>query len=208
MTLKVPYTVSGTIGDIELRSYPALVLASVSDPGDDSGFMHLFRYITGSNRTKERVPMTAPVITAGQVPATAPVAKGEKIPMTAPVITSGQIRMTGPGATGVKIPMTAPVVSDSGSMSFVMPAGRAEPDLPEPVDSRVRLVTVPAREVAVLRFRGTAGKDAVKDAASRLLAAVAAAGFRTRGEVFLMRYNPPWTPGLLRRNEAAVEIDR
>jgi len=196
MTETAPYTVTGTIGDIELRRYPELILASVGDPGDDSGFEHLFRYITGNNRAKGKVPMTSPVLTQ------------EKIPMTSPVITSEKIAMTAPVITEEKIAMTAPVVSMTGSMSFVMPAGRTESDLPEPLDSRVRLATVPPREVAVLRFRGRAGSHAVKDMASRLLKAVEKAGIRTKGEVFLMRYNPPWTPGFLRRNEVAIEIAR
>jgi hypothetical protein len=184
MTESAPYTVTGTLGKVELRRYPALVLASVEDPGDDSGFQHLFRYITGTNRLKNRIAMTAPVIT------------GERIPMTSPVITTEQI------------PMTSPVLSATGSMSFVMPAGRTEADLPEPSDDRVRLVTIPSREVAVLRFRGRAGRDAVNKAASTLILAVEKAGIGTKGEVFLMRYNPPWTPGFLRRNEVGIEIVR
>lgn len=196
MTESAPYTVTGTRGKVELRRYPALVLASVEDSGDDSGFQHLFRYITGNNRSKNRIPMTAPVIT------------GEKIPMTSPVITSEQIPMTAPVITDGKIQMTAPVLSVTGSMSFVMPAGRTEADLPEPSDDTVRLVTVPAREVAVLRFRGRAGRDAVNNAASLLVQALNEAGIRTRGGIFLMRYNPPWTPGFLQRNEVAIEIVR
>ncbi len=184
MTESAPYTVTGTIGTIELRRYPELVLASVEDSGDDSGFQHLFRYITGNNRARDRIAMTAPVIT------------GEKIPMTAPVITEE------------KIPMTAPVLSVTGSMSFVMPAGRTKADLPEPSDDRVRLVTIPSREVAVLRFPGRAGRNEVGQAVSTLVQAVEKAGMRTTGEVFLMRYNPPWTPGFLRRNEVAIEIVR
>ncbi len=184
MTESAEYSVTGTLGKVELRKYPELVLASVEDPGDDSGFQHLFRYITGNNRARDRIAMTAPVIT------------GEKIPITAPVITAE------------KIPMTAPVLSVTGSMSFVMPAGRTEADLPEPLDNRVTLVTVPPREVAVLRFRGRAGRDEVNQAASALVTAVETAGLRTKGEVFLMRYNPPWTPGFLRRNEVAIEIVR
>ncbi|HTY16027.1 MAG TPA: heme-binding protein [Methanoregulaceae archaeon] len=184
MTESAPYTVTGTLGEIELRRYPELVLASVEDPGDDSGFQHLFRYITGNNRSKNRIAMTAPVIT------------GEKIQMTSPVITTEQI------------PMTSPVFSVSGSMSFVMPEGRTEADLPEPSDDSVRLVTIPSREVAVLRFRGRASRDEVNYAASALVIAVEKAGIRTKGGVFLMRYNPPWTPGFLRRNEVAIEIVR
>jgi len=59
MTASIPYTVTGTLGNIGLRKYPELVLASVDDPGDDRGFLHLFRYITGSNRSKNRIAMTA-----------------------------------------------------------------------------------------------------------------------------------------------------
>lgn len=54
-----------------------------------------------------------------------------KIPMTTPVISSE------------KIPMTSPVVSDAESMSFVMPAGKSREEVPDPLDNRVRITTVP-----------------------------------------------------------------
>lgn len=120
----------------------------------------------------------------------------EKIPMTAPVITSQ------------KIPMTAPVVSDSASMSFVMPAGSKREDIPDPLDSRVRIVALPERDLAVIRFSGYASQEDVDAATSRLLAGLENEGIGTAGQPFLMRYDSPWTPGFLRRNEVAAEIRR
>ena len=93
-------------------------------------------------------------------------------------------------------------------MSFVMPAGKTRDELPEPVDPRVQITTLLSREIAVLRFSGYAKKDDVDDATSRLLKGLKEAGITTRGQVFLMRYNAPWTPGFLRRNEVGVEIIR
>jgi hypothetical protein len=118
----------------------------------------------------------------------------EKIPMTAPVINVQ------------KIPMTAPVVSDMASMSFVMPAGSTRETIPDPVDSRVRIVTLPARDIAILRFSGYAPPEDVDAATSRLLDGLKTMGMVTTGQPFLMRYDPPWIPGFLRRNEVAIEI--
>ena len=120
----------------------------------------------------------------------------EKIPMTAPVITSQ------------KIPMTAPVVSDAASMSFVMPAGTTREETPDPLDSRVRIVTQPERDIAVIRFSGYAAEDDVAAATSRLQDGLKNEGIGTAGQPFLMQYDSPWTPGFLRRNEMATEIRR
>lgn len=120
----------------------------------------------------------------------------KKIPMTAPVISSQ------------KIPMTAPVVSDAASMSFVMPAGSKREDIPDPLDGRVRIVTQPERDIAVIRFSGYAPPEDVDTAASRLQAGLTNEGIVTTGQPFLMRYDSPWTPGFLRRNEAGIEIRR
>lgn len=184
MTETVSYEITGKTGTIEFRRYPDLILASVTDPGDDSGFGLLFQYITGNNRARGKLPMITPVLT------------GEPIPMTSPVITSRQI------------PMTAPVVSDGRSLSFVMPAGKTRDELPEPVDPGVQITTLPSREMAVLRFSGYARKEDVDQATSRLLEGLKETGITTRGRVVVMRYNAPWTPGFLRRNEVGIEIVR
>ena len=184
MTDTIPYEVTGKAGEAEFRLYPPVILATVEDDGEGSGFRRLFAYITGSNRPRNTIPMTAPVITS------------EQIPMTAPVITSPQI------------PMTAPVISGPGTMSFVMPPGRTRDEIPEPTDERVRIEEVRGREVAVIRFSGHAHEDDVEKAAARLFEELGKADVAMRGTPFLMRYNAPYTPGFLRRNEVGVEIER
>ena len=168
----IPYTVTGKSGEIEFRHYPDLVLATVDTVGDDAGFNLLFAYISGSNKPREKIPMTAPVISVQ------------------------------------KIPMTAPVVSDAASMSFVMPAGTTREQTPDPLDSRVRIVTQPERDIAVIRFSGYAPPEDVDAATSRLQAELKNEGIVTAGQPFLMRYDSPWTPGFMRRNEVAIEIRR
>ena len=168
----IPYTVTGKSDGIEYRHYPGLVLATVDSADDNAGFNLLFAYISGSNRPKEKIAMTAPVITSQ------------------------------------KIPMTAPVVSDRGTMSFVLPAGITREESPDPTDSRVRIVAVPERDIAVLRFSGYAPPEDVETETSRLLEGLKNENVVTTGQPFLMRYDSPWTPGFLRRNEVAIEIRR
>jgi hypothetical protein len=168
----IPYAVTGKSGEIEFRHYPELVLATVDSADDNAGFGLLFAYISGSNTPRQKIPMTAPVITSQ------------------------------------KIPMTAPVVSDAASMSFVMPAGSKREEIPDPLDSRVRIVTIPERDIAVIRFSGYAPPEDVDAATGRLQAGLEKEGIVTTGQPFLMRYDSPWTPGFMRRNEVAMEIRR
>jgi hypothetical protein len=170
MTKTAPYEVTGRVGDIELRTYPTLLLATVSGTSDDGMFMHLFRYISGNNRASAAIPMTAPVI------------------------------------TGIKIPMTSPVITGPGTMSFVMPEHFTMATVPEPRDPAVTIREIPSRTVAVLRFSGTAGEQAVRERTAHLLSVLEEEKTNTIGAPFLMRYNSPWTPGFLRRNEIGVHI--
>jgi hypothetical protein len=48
----------------------------------------------------------------------------------------------------------------------------------------------------------------VDAATSRLQDGLKNAGIVTAGQPFLMRYDSPWTPGFLRRNEVGMEIRR
>jgi hypothetical protein len=117
-----------------------------------------------------------------------------EIPMTAPVI------------TGTTLPMTSPVISGSGTMSFVLPQQYTRTTVPEPLDPAVMIREIPSRTIAVLRFSGTAGEQAVRQRTEHLLSVLEKKGIGTTGAPFLMRYNSPWTPGFLRRNEVGVEI--
>jgi len=168
----IPYSIKGTSGEIEFRQYPSLVLATTDNSQNDAGFNLLFAYISGNNKARDKIPMTAPVITSQ------------------------------------KIPMTSPVVSNATSMSFVLPAGKTREETPDPLDSRVQIVTLPEREVAVIRFTGYASSQEVDTVTLRLQDGLKKTRIETVGEPFLMRYDTPWMPGFLRRNEVGVEIRR
>lgn len=66
-TPQQPYTVLKTIGDLEVRHYPAALTASVLRPGttykevSNSGFRSLAGYIFGGNAQEKSIAMTAPV---------------------------------------------------------------------------------------------------------------------------------------------------
>jgi hypothetical protein len=168
----IPYTINGNAGEIEFRHYPALVLATVDSSGNDDGFNLLFAFISGNNKARDTIPMTAPVIISQ------------------------------------KIPMTTPVLSDETSMSFIMPEGKSRDQIPDPLDNRVKIVTLPEREIAVIRFSGDTPEKEVDATTSRLQEGLKNAGISTAGRAFLMRYDSPWTPGFLRRNEVGIEITR
>jgi hypothetical protein len=123
----------------------------------------------------------------------------KEVAMTTPVISTGP--------TYERIAMTTPVISDQRSFSFVMPSEYSISTIPEPLDERVKILEVRSRTLAVLRFSGRTYDDVVKRREGELLATLSANGINARGEPFLMRYNGPFTPGLLRRNEMAVEIE-
>jgi hypothetical protein len=122
---------------------------------------------------------------------------GKRIPMTAPVIST---------RSGTKIEMTAPVISDESTFSFVLPQGFDMETAPRPVDPRIELVHMPSRYVAALRFSGKAYTREVMEMERELLSTLQEHAIGVRGPPFLMRYNSPFTPGFLRRNEVAVEI--
>ncbi len=118
-----------------------------------------------------------------------------------------KVKMTTP-VVEQQIAMTSPVLSEIGSMAFVMPASYTLETTPEPLDSRVKIVEVPARLVAVLRFPGSWSESHFKKETEELLNELSKEGIRTKGRVFTMLYNPPFIPGFLRRNEVAIEVEK
>lgn len=125
-------------------------------------------------------------------------AGAQSIAMTAPVAQqASQIAMTAPVAQ-------APAAGGGYRIRFFLPASLRTP--PAPLDASVEIVTVPGETVAVLRYTGSTGPDAVADARARLLAALPPSRWRAAGEPYSWFYDPPWTLAPLRRNEAVVPV--
>ena len=186
------YTVVVRDGRFELRDYAPHVVAETVVGGDfeqagNRAFSALFRYISGENRSRSRLAMTAPV---SQAPRSdrdgAARAGGEKIAMTAPV---------GQQATG-----------ERWAVSFMMPASYSLQTLPQPADPRVALRQVPARRVAAVRYSGRWSEKSYLSHRTELESWVAQRGLRPAGEAVWARYNPPFAPWFVRRNEILVEV--
>lgn len=169
-------------GAFELRDYAATVVAEVTvtgtqDEASRRGFSLLAGYIYGGNTTRQKIAMTAPVTK---------IAKGQTIPMTAPVTQIG--------------------TAGEWLVRFTMPARYRLEDLPSPRDPAVSLRTLPPARLAVLQFSGLAGEAKVAGATDRLLTWVATRELVVAGPSQIARYDPPWTPWFLRRNEVMVPV--
>jgi hypothetical protein len=66
----IKYEIIRTIGKVEIRRYPKIVIVKVADSTD--AFNLLYRFITGENRQQAKVKMTAPVVSQ-QIEMTSPV---------------------------------------------------------------------------------------------------------------------------------------
>jgi hypothetical protein len=112
---------------------------------------------------------------------------------------------------GRTVAMTAPVVqeepdADRFVVGFVMPSEVGLADPPAPQDESVRMRRVDAHDAAALRFSGRWTRSNFDRHATRLLEAVSTAGLEVSGPVRYARFDPPWTPWFLRRNEAVVPV--
>ena len=176
------YTVENTDGAYQVRQYAPQVVAETLVEGtlEEAGnkaFRPLFNYISGANRSKGKIAMTAPVTQQ---------LDGEKIAMTAPV---GQ-----------------EAVSNQWAVTFMMPANYTLVTLPAPTDEKVRLRAIPARRMAAVRYSGTWSRQRYERNLSRLREWMKAQGLAAAGEPVWARYNAPFTPWFLRRNEILVPL--
>ena len=177
------YTVEARDGDFEVRRYAPRVVAETEvtgtrDIASNEGFRRIAAYIFGGNHRRERVAMTAPVSQRSA---------GETIAMTAPVSQRSD--------------------GERWTVAFTMPSAHTLRTLPTPDDARVALRLVPEQRVAVLRFAYRTDDTAVRARTDALLRWAAARGQRTHGDAELNRYDPPWTPPFMRRNEVWLALD-
>lgn len=117
----------------------------------------------------------------------------------------------GAGGEPQKIAMTTPVESapageDSFTIVFTMPPKWSLDELPKPNDPTVVIRLDDPKTVATARFSGNARNKDLSELSEKLMAYIAEQGYVARSEVTIAQYDPPWTPGLLRRNELIVEV--
>jgi DNA gyrase inhibitor GyrI len=119
--------------------------------------------------------------------------------------------ITGGNEADQKIAMTTPVFMSGGetstTMAFVLPAKLKTADVPRPSDGSVTVRELAAGRFAVLRFRG--GRDArtEAEALARLKAWMAAEQLGVLSPPVYGYFDPPWTPGFLRRNEVMLRTE-
>ena len=169
---------------VEVRQYAAYVVAQVlvGGPADKAGseaFPILAGYIFGKNKGAKKFDMTAPVTQA---------------------------------AASVQLEMTAPVTQAAAAaaggyvVQFVLPKGVTLASAPEPIDPRVQLREVPGSRIAVIRYSGFWSQSNYDEHLGKLEAALRAAQVAWTGEPTLSRYDPPFTPWFMRRNEIWLTV--
>lgn len=178
------YSVIEQRGHFELREYDAYIVAATVVEGNfddvgNEGFRRLFKYISGDNRSKQSISMTAPVSQE---------AHSEKIPMTAPV---NQEKM-----------------GEKWEITFMLPSKYHMEIVPEPVDDRIIIKEVPSRLIAAIRYSGTWSRKRYLKNETELKNIVRGKGLKILSEPIFARYNSPFIPWFLRRNEVLIPIQR
>ena len=176
------YKVVQSLAGAEIRLYEAYTVAEVvvPGPGDVAGnqaFPILAGYIFGKNKGERKLAMTVPVTQTAE-----PV----KLEMTAPVIQTAQ---------------------DGGfRVQFVLPKGLTAATAPQPLDAQITLGDMAPHRVGVIRYSGFWSEANYKEHLASLQAALRAADLVAIGEPIYSRYNAPFTPWFLRRNEIWLRL--
>lgn len=175
------YRTLRTDNDFQVRAYPEIVIAETiahgaRKPALDEGFRRLADYIFAKSRPGEELAMTVPVMQD-----------------------AGDPMASDP-------PLFDDEIADGWRTRFVMPAGRATDDLPEPPPG-VELITLPPRRVGVVSFAGRPNDRSLAEQEDRLRGWLARHGERSESEPEYAFYNSPMIPGPLRRNEVWLALD-
>lgn len=118
---------------------------------------------------------------------------------------------------GKKIKMTTPVMQQLAegegrtkgwAIRFVMPKKYTLASLPQPAGNDVTLKDMPARRMAAIRFSGNFSATLASKQLMSLYNYLADNNLKQKGDPQYAFYNPPWTPGFMKRNEILIEIER
>jgi effector-binding domain-containing protein len=176
------YTVVLKEKSFEIREYEPHIVAQTLVDGDfdnagNKAFKRLFKYISGNNKSQQEIAMTAPVTQSTD---------SEKIAMTSPV---GQQQ-----------------IGDNWAVSFMMPAAYSLETLPQPKDPKISLRQVPARHIASIRYSGFWNEKGFLSNLEKLETWIGENDLDITGAPTWARYNSPFTPWFMRRNEILLPI--
>ena len=169
---------------VEIRFYEPRLAAEVTvtnsefEEGRSEAFRLLFGYISGDNLPNAKVEMTTPVESA-EAP--------DRIAMTSPV----EAANTSDGRVYMRV---------------FLPRAYSMETAPKPLDSRVKILNVPERTVASIRFSGLPEEETLTAKTQELMRALDGTPWRPASQPVAYFYDPPWTIPFLRRNEIVVEL--
>ena len=181
---KAKYTVLEKEDGFEIRQYDPQIVAETFVEGDfekvgNEGFRRLYAYISGENTKKQSISMTAPVSQE---------TSSKKIVMTAPVKQEKK--------------------DNRWRITFLMPAEYTLETLPEPNDTRVRLTEESGRLMVAVKYSGTWSEEGYEENRALLEEYIQKRGLTKTGEPVWARYDPPFMPWFLRRNEVLIPIEK
>lgn len=187
MAIETPqYTVLDKKGRIELRRYSGYITATIAiransyNAAANRAFSILADYIFGNNTKNTKIAMTAPVISQKPI-------ISEKIAMTAPVITSK-------------------LEDQTYAIAFTMPSKYSIDNLPKPNNDEISIKIMPAHEVVAITFSGYTTEGKVQKMAKELKDWASQKQIKITGEPLVLRYDPPWKPGFIRKNEVCFSV--
>ena len=183
-TEEAEYRVIEREGQFEIREYAEHIVAETIvaegfEKAGNTAFNRLFRYISGDNASRQDIAMTAPVSQR---------AAGEKIAMTAPV--------------------SQRAAEGDWAVSFMMPSTYSMKTLPVPSNPEIKIRRVPAHLAGAVRYSGFWSEDNYLENKSRLEAWLDKKRLVKDGNAVWARYNAPFTPWFMRRNEILIPLEK
>jgi hypothetical protein len=121
--------------------------------------------------------------------------------------------ISGANESDQKVAMTTPVFmeeteeAEQGRMAFVLPKDVVSKGVPKPKGNDVHIRKRRGGRFGVLRFAGRMDSSTAEEAEERLRTWLEDRGLPYHDEAEFAGYDPPWTPGPLRRNEILFRLE-